>query len=226
MLDEETAADGYDQIPDTGWWEGEPGKALEIGERTYRPVAPQASLTLAAVFGTGRRPCYWLTSTTGNIIESMAGAERMIDELLLSAEQGGQIGTPAILVGRLIAPSTPAHSLKPKLKQEAARFSRLKFEHLGYLLAIYQQHEGLNDAELARKLGCSFEALDDLSLCLRPERNEEDGIAFRRYARLAADVAGVPVHLLGPVVRDALRFEREEQAITQQDGESGSASLA
>jgi hypothetical protein len=51
-------------------------------------------------------------------------------------------------------------------------------------------------------------------------------VAFRRYVRLAADVAGVAVHLLGAALRDALRFEREEIAITQRDRESGSALLA
>jgi hypothetical protein len=167
-LDEETAESGYNQIPDTDWWEGEPGTVLEIGELTYRPIEPQASLTLAAIYGAGRRPCYWLTATQGGIIERGSGAEREIDELLLPGVQGGQIGAVAMAVGRLFAPTTPAHRLKPRLKHHAASRARLDAASLGCLFAIYQQYEGISEVELARRLWCSQEALDDLFLCLIP----------------------------------------------------------
>jgi hypothetical protein len=153
--------------------------------------------------------------------------EREIDELLLPAARGGEIGAVAVVVGRLFAPTTSSHRLKPRLKQYAASQARLRVEYLGNLLAIYQQHEGISEEVLAERLGRSGAALDDLLLCLRPEPGEEEGAALGRYVRQAADVAGVAAHLLGAALRDALRFEQEEEiAITQRAGESGSALLS
>ena len=204
-------AGGYQQIADTGWWEGEPGAGLTVGEHHYQPAQSSASLTLAAVYAWDGRPGYWLATTYGDIIERGAGAMRVIEELLIPAEQGGLLGAAGIVVGRLAAPLTPAHRLKPRLKREAARHARLEFAHLGNLLARYQQHEGISEIQLAQRLWCSFAALDDLSLCLRPERSEESGVAFNRYVRMVADVGGVPAHLLSNVLRDALQIERAEE---------------
>jgi hypothetical protein len=200
---------GYQQIPDTSWWEGEPGAALAVAERSYQPLENDASLTLAAVYRWDRHPCYWLAVTQGSIIEHSAGGERIIEELLIPAAQGGQLGAAALVVGRLAAPITSAHRLKTQLKHRAANQARLDAACLGSLLALYQQHEGISEQELARRLWCSMAALDDISLCLRPDRGEENGAAFKRYVRLVANVAGVPAHLLGAVLGDALSLERD-----------------
>lgn len=59
------------------------------------------------------------------------------------------------------------------------------------------------------RLGASSLGLAGLALCLRPARVEEEGTKLRRYLRLAADVAGVPVHLSVAVVSEALRMAGE-----------------
>lgn len=204
---------GYQQIPDTSWWEGAPGAALVVGARTYQPTDKDACLTLAAVYRWDRHPCYWLAVTHGSIIEHDAGGKHMIEEILIPAAQGGQLGAAALVVGRLAAPTTSAHRLKTQLKHQAAIKARLDAACLGSLLALYQRHEGISEQELARRLWCSVGALDDIFLCLRPDRGEEQGAASSRYVRLVASVAGVPAHLLGAVLRDALRLEHDASKI-------------
>ncbi len=202
-------ASGYPQIPDTSWWEGEPDAALVVGERRYRPSTAGACLTLAAVYRWDGHPCYWLAVTRGSIVEWEVGGERVIEELLIPAVQGKLLGEAGVAVGRLTAPLTSAHRLKPKLKREAANLARQDAAYLANLLNIYQQHEGIDELHLATRLGCSRGALDDIFLCLRPEANEQDGSAFSRYVRLVASVAGVPAHLLGATLRSALYIERK-----------------
>jgi len=201
----------YRQIEDTSWWEGEPGAALPVGERSYRPAEQAACLTLAAVYDDKGSPCYWLAANEGKIIErSSGGGEAKQSEVLLPASSGHLIGSAALVVGRLFPPTTPEHSLAREQRHRAAQRARLDPARLGSLLASYQHHYVISSATLAERLRASGTALDNIFLCLRPEPFEEEERTFSRYTRLVADIDGVPVHALGLALRDALHIEREE----------------
>lgn len=71
---------------------------------------------------------------------------------------------------------------------------------LASALAPYARDEGLNDAGLARALGCEVAALARLRLCRRPTG---EAAAFRADVARIADHFGIERGLLAQIVRRA-----------------------
>jgi hypothetical protein len=67
---------------------------------------------------------------------------------------------------------------------------------LGYAFARYGQLEGCTEEALAAELGCTLEALQWLSLCLRPE-----GASFEKQVSVIAERFSVDLLALVQVLR-------------------------
>jgi hypothetical protein len=68
------------------------------------------------------------------------------------------------------------------------------------VLAIYARSEGMDDAALARALGCSADQLASLRLCFRPR---SEPAYFRRDVQEIAAYFGIEPEVLAAIVRRA-----------------------
>jgi hypothetical protein len=91
----------------------------------------------------------------------------------------------------------------------AVRHSHGEPRMLGHVLARYRQLEGCSEETLAGELGCTLEALQWLSLCLRPEEAAFKEQTSAIAERFSVDL-GVLVQLLRRVeVLDSLSARRD-----------------
>lgn len=101
----------------------------------------------------------------------------------------------------------------------AVRRSHGEPRMLGYAFARYGQLEGCTEEALAAELGCTLEALQWLSLCLRPE-----GAAFEQQASAISERFSVDLLSLVQVLR---RVEVMEALPGQPEGvENGGLRVA
>lgn len=92
---------------------------------------------------------------------------------------------------------------------------------LASLLALYQECEGLSDAELGARLGGDRDALTKLALCLRPRM---EAAHFQADVERIAAAAGVSPVALARLVRKALAYE-VHGVNTKTTGTYGAAAL-
>src|SRR5579859_6599133 len=77
---------------------------------------------------------------------------------------------------------------------------------LAWPLGLYQDQEGLNDQQLAARLGCSIEALSRLALCERPRSAPHFREDVERIAHyIQADMVQLAMVIRAAESREALR---------------------
>jgi hypothetical protein len=84
-----------------------------------------------------------------------------------------------------------------RIEALARRVQRDPF-FLASALVDYAQSEGLNDQDLANRLGCSLEILSPLGLCRRPRRKPE---LFRQDVNQITTRFGIKIEILAEAIR-------------------------
>jgi hypothetical protein len=106
--------------------------------------------------------------------------------------------------------------MKPEesLRRRAAERARLRPEYLGWLLARYEEIEGVDASKLREQLDASPEQWNSLHLCLRPRPNHflKDVSAIAKDCQVSRDVLAMVVRRVDAV--EALRPTQVEIADT------------
>ena len=99
----------------------------------------------------------------------------------------------------------------PEWLKVAAQRSAQDPASLGYAFEQYRKHEGNSAEDLAARLGCSQEVLDELYLCRRPEQDR-----FAEHVRMIGKRFAVDPRRLAAVLRRV-----EVLNVLPADGEGG-----
>ena len=101
-----------------------------------------------------------------------------------------------------------------RIEALARRVQRDPF-FLASALVDYAQSEGLNDQDLANRLGCSLEVLSPLGLCRRPRR---EPALFRQDVNQITTRFGIKIEILAEAIRRSDTLSAMQKGKTDEEG--------